>query len=349
MSVDIGAGASCPLPFYNCAQRYADMGLPIFPCGREDGKKPLIKSWKPYQSRQPNSLELGRWIKESPEANIGLVTGSLSGVTVIDSDNPQVRLNALFERFGETPVAAQTPRGGYHLYYRFNGEKSDQNRNEKIDVRGQGGYVIAPPSVNPVSKNNYQFILGGIEDIETLPFLKTNLKKTVPESLLRQGTDGNILEGERNKKLFDYIRSVAKACPSFESLSEQAIIFNASKCVPPLPLEEVKRTSQSVWNYKLKDLLFVKGEQIVQMPKNDKMKEICFLHPRAFGLYWDLLASHGTWDKLFAISPEGYQKRCTWKSPTIRKAINILIDYKLIQRVHKGGKYKGDVSLYLFP
>ncbi len=59
-------------------------GMPVFPVGRD--KKPLI-AWKPYQNRLPTEEEVKAWWNQHPYANIGMATGHLSGIVVIDCDS----------------------------------------------------------------------------------------------------------------------------------------------------------------------------------------------------------------------------------------------------------------------
>ena len=161
------AGANAPAAFPSAAQRYFAAGLSVIPCMGKDGKKPLV-SWQKHQIIAPDERLIKAWIKRFPKANLGLITGSISNITVIDSDDPNVKLQTLFKKYGETPIAIQSPRGGYHLYYKSSGEKSGQRIDGLIDIRGEGGFIVAPPSVNPLLKSAYRFVEGDIPQFECL-------------------------------------------------------------------------------------------------------------------------------------------------------------------------------------
>ena len=77
--------------------------------GGEDGKKPLVTRFTKW-TRRPGSNTIQKWINKYPNKNVGVVTGPLSGVTVVDIDSadPNVQ-RAMIERFGDTPLKVRTP------------------------------------------------------------------------------------------------------------------------------------------------------------------------------------------------------------------------------------------------
>ena len=75
--------------------------------------------------------------------------------------------------FGDTPIKVQTPSGGIHLIYRSSGEKTlTRLDGVPVDVRGQGGMAIAPPSINPRKCYAYAFIDGDLTDFGSLPTVR---------------------------------------------------------------------------------------------------------------------------------------------------------------------------------
>jgi hypothetical protein len=140
---------------YNEATRYIDNGWSIIPLAR-DTRKPLV-SWEVYQSRQPTAEELERWFSLWPNMNIGLVCGAVSGVVVLDCDNAEAMAFAA-ERGLTSPFAVRTKRG-VHYYFRhpMDGNRygnhaganpgSDWPKVPGLDFRGDGGFVVLPPSV----------------------------------------------------------------------------------------------------------------------------------------------------------------------------------------------------------
>ena len=123
--------------------------IPIQP----GGKRPLV-SWIDYQSRRPTEEEICRWWQHYPNANIGIVTGKISGIVVIDldPDKDDNENGAKVYEQAPTDFITKTGRGGYHLYYRYP-EDVDHIPNRVgllpgVDIRADGGYVVAPPSTH---------------------------------------------------------------------------------------------------------------------------------------------------------------------------------------------------------
>ena len=123
------------------------------------GSKRPATEWKSLQT-DPDALEQSHAFFTTGEGrdmdcNVAIVTGKTSGVFVIDIDphhmeeDPDQFYQAFRSRF-PTNLVSQTPRGGWHLYYRYplNGfvGQSRGRLPKGVDVRGQGGYVLAPPS-----------------------------------------------------------------------------------------------------------------------------------------------------------------------------------------------------------
>src|SRR5262245_4186603 len=127
---------------------YCAATWPVFPVDRAT-KKPLVE-WKPFQDRLPTEEEVKAWWQRWPQANIGMATGQLSGLVVIDCDSEDAA-----RRFIETyPEAARTLQvrtgRGRHFYFQW----AEDIRNSAgllgpgIDVRGEGGFVVLPPSIH---------------------------------------------------------------------------------------------------------------------------------------------------------------------------------------------------------
>jgi Bifunctional DNA primase/polymerase, N-terminal len=134
-------------PFAAAALELRRQGLFPIPLGGEDGKRPLIVRFT--KMHKPSLATVEKWGKRWPRAAIGIVTGAVSGIVVvdIDSDDPAVWAMVI-ERFGDTPLKIRTPSNGWHLYYRSNGERNRNLRSElPVDIKGTGGQVAAPPSV----------------------------------------------------------------------------------------------------------------------------------------------------------------------------------------------------------
>jgi len=114
------------------------------------GKQPLV-AWKEFQSRRPGPDDLTTWFAgETKATGIGIVTGHISDLVVVDCDSRQ---DAEFWQVehGSSPLVVDTGGGGVHFYYALG---ADELRNRvrllgrQIDLRADGGYVAAPPSLH---------------------------------------------------------------------------------------------------------------------------------------------------------------------------------------------------------
>lgn len=152
------------------ALEYLDFGYPIFPvcsprmgihehvtdgkrelCPRDKrGKTPMI-GWKSVQTILPTKKNVTAWWTRWPNANIGMATGALSGVVVLDCDSGDARALAM-ERGGldKTPAVFTGKPGGIHYHLKHPAEvvRNFAHKLPGLDFRGDGGYVLLPPSLH---------------------------------------------------------------------------------------------------------------------------------------------------------------------------------------------------------
>ena len=121
------------------------MGWSVIPTGRD--KRPLLP-WKEYQTNPAGEEQARQWWAN--ETNVAACTGAVSGFVVVDVDNIEA-IDRLHEYIGGKPTtpAVSTPRG-MHYYFKAPDVtcKNQVNIIPGVDFRGDGGYVIMPPSVN---------------------------------------------------------------------------------------------------------------------------------------------------------------------------------------------------------
>jgi len=135
------------------ARSLAAAGVPVFPC-EPDGKRPLTR--RGFLDATSDLAQIAAWWSRTPEANIGLPTGAMSGVVVVDVDvHGPVDGRAAWRRaseaglVGEAGLLVRTPTGGAHAYFPATvgtEQRSWQAAGAGVDFRGDGGYIIAPPS-----------------------------------------------------------------------------------------------------------------------------------------------------------------------------------------------------------
>ena len=249
----------------NAALQYLKKGFSVIPC--KPDKKPFIK-WEPYQNQKPTVEEVRAWWEKWPDAMIAIITGK---ICVIDCDNPdgQSKIDELLPDSLVFPVA-QTPRGGRHYYFKMPDEPLGNNTGAipGVDFRGQGGYIIAPPSRN--GDKGYVWLPGLSIDEVALPLLPNAYKSFIKESsfsfsmhigddAVKEGfdfqrlplTSNDFQEGRRDETLFHIANCLIKGGMD-EGLARKTLELLALQCDPPFSLQDaqvkidsaLKRTSR---------------------------------------------------------------------------------------------------------
>jgi Bifunctional DNA primase/polymerase, N-terminal/Protein of unknown function (DUF3987)/Primase C terminal 1 (PriCT-1) len=234
-----------------CAYRQ-ELGWPCIPIDCST-KKPLVP-WKEYQEVLPNEQTLCDWFTQHPNAGVGIVTGRASNLFVIDADNDAGQDTIRTLALPRTPTVA-THRGK-HWYFRFPEGVAVRNtakRVEGLDTRGEGGYVIAPPSRHP-SGTRYEWIDSPFDVAPAPPspellalFAHTTLRvagegsREDIEQILAEGSP----EGRRNA---DAARLAGHLLARGISPREVTIILGdwAKRCSPPFPLDELCQVVDSI-------------------------------------------------------------------------------------------------------
>ncbi len=142
--------AATPATLLDAANEFVARGWPVIPLV---DKLPAVQ-WKEYQSRYPTKDECDAWFVQEKcgPTGIGIVTGRLSWLVVVDCDTRQDAEFWLAEH-GSSPLVVESGGGGLHFYYVLPAGEPIRNRQRiagrAIDIRGEGGYITAPPSLHP--------------------------------------------------------------------------------------------------------------------------------------------------------------------------------------------------------
>ncbi len=169
----------------DAALTYVRNDLSIIPCAIT--KRPVVTAWKPYQTCRPAEIDVYRWFwPPNPLGEaVAIVTGAISGhLEVLDFDDPVLfkpwYTQALQAGIGGLPVV-HTQSGGYHVYYRapavqgnqkLTGRPKGKRYQTLIETRGEGGYVLAPPSAGYVLQDS---------NLNSIPMLTTEQRQTLLE------------------------------------------------------------------------------------------------------------------------------------------------------------------------
>lgn len=172
------------------AESYLSKGFTIFPV-KPKQKRPAVK-WKVFQFRKPTHDELKRWFGHKNSYGIAIVTGQISGICVMDFDSPEAYQKAKIKGLPKTPTVKTAK--GYHAYFKYPDNTSNFHNRVDIsgfDIRGDGGYVVAPPSIHP-SGHRYKWAEGmGLDD---LPLAR------LPEWIMREVKTPVNLSQHKNKQ-----------------------------------------------------------------------------------------------------------------------------------------------------
>jgi len=236
----------------------------------EPGKHPRTR--RGFKDATMDAAQLREWWTRDPSANVAIRTGAPSGIVVVDIDprnRGHVNLAALEAEHGVLPPTVQCLTGGagLHYYFRHLGFKvTKKSLVPGVDIKGDGGYVIAPPS-NHTSGGTYRwhpdFHPNLIPMADAPDWLIAKLRPstdenecstepTSPDGALptgekRSGSSTTKItasqarlgasDGERHKAMMVLVQScMGKRWPKTKTRKE--VLQAARCCLPPLPQED---------------------------------------------------------------------------------------------------------------
>lgn len=242
---------------YITALELLNRGFPVFPA---NGKIPCSQ-WQQYQHNLISPEVFTNLFLQNPNANIGIITGKLFGTFVLDIDGLEglANLRKLEEKYGVLPQSWEviSGSGGQHIYFKYpehgKVKTSAGQVAPHIDVRGEGGFIICPPSIHP-SGRKYEWSVDSAEEIATAPEWLLKLVMEKPEKaktatpshewleLIRSGVN----EGGRNSAIARISGMLLrKGIDPYVTL-ELCQAWNEGRCAPPLEQAEVITTVNSI-------------------------------------------------------------------------------------------------------
>ncbi len=273
----------------------AAAGFPVFPvhtvdadrrcgcgreCGRDAGKHPVAQvAPRGLLDATTDPATVAQWWALWPDANVAVRTGTDPGVWVLDVDaatGGEATVAALEARHGAFPPtwAVETGGGGLHLWWQSTTPPvptSAGRVGEGVDVRGAGGYVVAPPSRHR-SGERYRWGTAWSPALVPLalapPWLLTLAAPRVeprpkapiipPAFHAVEGQEGGnhpkkvispLTEGTRNATLASLAGTMRRRGFSEPAILAALLVENASRCRPPLDRAEVEKVARSVARY----------------------------------------------------------------------------------------------------
>lgn len=254
----------------DAALAYAARGWPVFPCHtpttgggcscRQDcghiGKHPRTEHG--FHDATTDEVTIRRWWKQWPQANIALATGAVSGLVVLDEDTYKggdTSRIELEQSYGSLPETAQQLTGGGGVQY-FLAHPGAHVKNgvetlgPGLDIRGDGGYVIAPPSLHASGKR-YTWEVSHLPDETPLAPMPAWLLALCQDTTRRESVSAGapIPQGQRNQTLFQLGCAMRARGFSEAAIAGALTAINTTQCQPPLDGPEVATIAASCTKY----------------------------------------------------------------------------------------------------
>lgn len=220
-------------PMVDFALNYLKSGKSVIPVGTS--KVPLV-AWQKYQQELPMEEEVKTWWTTWPDANVGIVTGKISNLTVVD-----------VEKGGAIDLpdtlTIETGGGGKHYYFNYMAGVGNKTRIlPLVDIRSEGGYVCAPPSLH-ASGQRYKIL----KEAPVVDFPIFALPSADSGRKWDEVTSG-VSQGQRNDSAAGMIGKILRVHPEHEWESVCWPLFKGwnSKNTPPLSEKELRITFDSI-------------------------------------------------------------------------------------------------------
>lgn len=218
------------------------------------GKHPRVNGWQREASKDEGQIR--EWWSKWPKSNVGIVTGSISNLFVLDVDGKKGAdsLNELIDKYGplpDTPMAI-TGSGGRHIFFTYPGGHLSNRTGFQpgLDIRGDGGFVVAAPSLH-ASGNLYQWEFPLVDNVlaPAPDWLLEMISKPSSVAKPASSDSGLIPQGERNERLFGLGLALKRNGRSSQEIEDELLRINRVRCIIPLPQSEVRQIAASVANY----------------------------------------------------------------------------------------------------
>ncbi|MDI6717951.1 MAG: bifunctional DNA primase/polymerase [Patescibacteria group bacterium] len=258
---------------YNMLEKalaYLKQGFSIFPFligrGVTNGKKnpsSFPVEWKEFQKRFPAEEEVKNWWKQNPDYSIGIITGAISNLTVIDFDKDVNGLKTLETLKLPPTLIIKTGGGGFHYYYKYvPGSVNKTKMLPGTDLRSEGGFVVAP-GVKHQNGNYYEAIFDFDKEmiadfpLDILP-LEQLKKEKLTDNQWEEIISNGALMGNRNDTLAKIAGLLFNRIERnrWGMVKELCCLWGTFKCSPPMNKKEINQVLISIANRQIAKMSF---------------------------------------------------------------------------------------------
>lgn len=267
------------------ALQYANIGLAVFPLIEKD-KRPLTANGFKDATTDPAKIE--EWWAIHPNANVGIATGQVSGgLVAIDMDVDKEKDKDGYHTFTKwcddnflilpDSWLSITGRGGYHLFYKSAFPvPSKIGWLEDVDIRADGGYVVAPPSIHPngtryeweQAPDEYELITSDDTEVEFIfnsVLVDNKAGKAEPLKVPEE-----IPEGHRDEYMFKLACKYQAMGMSDSEMMAALMVANKERCKPPLSDKEIQKKLKQAQKYQKGEVVSVNADTVAQRKTYNK-------------------------------------------------------------------------------
>ncbi len=237
------------------ALSYHSMGFSIFPLWKGTKNKPIV-SWKKYMTQRATEDEVRNWWTKYPDANIAIATGNISNLFILDTEK-DFDLSSI--DIPTDVITAKTGSGGRHFYFRIPHNSTilthieiwGSDPKSKADIKGEKGYVVAPPSFNSDLNSYYEWMSDENEITEAPEWLIdfiSNLEGNKTSTKQLYELANGVEEGNRNVSATSFIGHILLKTDMdmWEIVAWPAIEKWNEKNNPPMDKTELRASFDSI-------------------------------------------------------------------------------------------------------
>lgn len=315
------------------ALSYVSQGYAVFPL-KPNAKIPF-EGGHGFKDASKDPEVVRQWWSQHPEANVGIATGRISGIVVLDIDRKHGVDGAVSAAELDLPktLTIRTPSGGFHLFFKAPPSAIVPRRigvRPGLDVLGEGGYVVGAGSY--INGSAYEIVRN--LPIAECPEVLINLAGKASLTEHPKTTAPNkIGAGQRNNYLASIGGKLRHIGFSSDEMVAALLAINLTRCDPPSPEAEVRRTAASIARYVPDSDASELGSPITARPLQELLAasyppvehvaDPALIHPGLCLLYGPSGISKTYFALAWALSIAAGRKFLAWQTPAARGVMYI--------------------------